>query len=90
MGEIVGAIIAVLLLSLLLRKILLKVTKLQRRAATTIACASVVIFCTSAASTQMGQSALVLYPVGGLIVWAWLFLDLPIYKRNNKTKNVMP
>ncbi len=80
-GEIVGAIIVVLLLSLLFRMILLKVTKLQRRLATTIACVCAILFCTFGAIQSMGQSALVLYPIGGVIVWIWLFFDLSIYKK---------
>jgi glycerol uptake facilitator-like aquaporin len=86
MGEIVGAMIAVLLLSLLFRKILLKVTKLQQRLATTIASASAILFCTVASLQPMGQSALILYPVGGAIVWLWLFFDLPIYKKKKKVE----
>jgi hypothetical protein len=86
MGEIVGAMIVVLLLSLLFRKSLLKVTKLQRRLATTIAGVSAILFCTIVALPQMGQFALVLYPAGGAIVWVWLFFDLPIYKKKKKVE----
>ncbi|MGA2525087.1 MAG: hypothetical protein ABSF79_00505 [Smithellaceae bacterium] len=84
MVEIIGAMVAVLLLSLLLRMILLKATKLQRRLATTIACISAILFSTFAALPLMGRSALVLYPGSGAIVWVWLFFDLPIYKKKKK------
>lgn len=86
MVEIVGALVAVLLLSLLFRKILLKVTKLRRRLATTIACVSAILFCTFAALPLMGRSALVLYPGVGAIVWVWLFFDLPIYKKKKRVE----
>jgi len=81
MGEIIGATIIVLLLSLLLRKLLLKMTKLSRRAATCVAAIGAGLFCTFAALPQFGHVALLLYPGAAVAVWVWLFFDLPIYKK---------
>lgn len=84
MIELDGAIVGVLCLSLLFRIILLKVTKLQRRMASTIACVSAILLGTFVALPSMGRSAIILYPVGGVLVWLWLFFDLPIYKKKKK------
>ena len=78
MGEIIGATIIVLLISLLLRKLLLKLTKLTRRVATSAASVGAVLVCTLAALPQFGQVAVLIYPVAGVVVWIWLFFDLPI------------
>jgi hypothetical protein len=37
-----------------------------------------VLFCTLAALPQFGQVALLIYPIAGVVVWIWLFFDLPI------------
>jgi hypothetical protein len=77
----VGAILIVLIIGLILRKLITKLFKLNKKVASSIACLLAVTFCVAGALSQMGNVALVIYPVGGLIVWIFLFFDLPIFKR---------
>ena len=81
MGEIIGAIIIVLLLTLLFRKIVCKLFKCSLRIGTTISAIIVVVFVTFVALPNFEKSEIFLYPLAGIIVWGWLFFDLPIYRR---------
>ena len=80
-GEIVGAILIVLGLSLLFRMGILKMKRFKRRSATTVACILASLLCTLGASGPMGPTALFIYPLAGVVVWVWLYFDLPIYKK---------
>jgi len=86
MGVFAGAILIILIVSLILRKLLTKLFKLNNKIASSIACLLPVIFCTAAAFPQMGDMALVIYPAGGLIVWIFLFYNSPIIKRRKPYK----
>lgn len=81
MGLIIGAIIIVLLLTLLFRKIVHKLFKCSLRTGTTISATIVVVFVTFGALHQMGKNAIFIYPLAGIIVWGWLFFDLPIHRK---------
>ena len=80
MGEIIGAIIIVLLLTLLFRKIVRKLFKCSLKIGTTISAIIVIVFVTFCALPN-GESAIFIYPLAGIIVWGWLFFDLPIHRR---------
>jgi len=85
-GVFAGAILIVLIISLILRKLLTKLFKLNNKIASSIACLLPVIFFTAGAFPQMGNMALVIYPLAGLIVWIFLFFDLPIFKKRKPYK----
>ncbi len=83
MLEFVGAVLIVLIISLIFRKLITKLFKLNRKVASSIASLCAVIFCTLGALHQMGNVAMVIYPIAGIVVWIFLFFDLPLLKRKN-------
>ena len=79
--EFVGAVIIVLALSLLIRKGLFKVKRLNKKISTTVACLIASTIATLAAYPQI-KNISIIYPIAGIIVWIWLFWELPLWKKN--------
>lgn len=83
-GIFVGAVIGVLLLSLLFRKIVVRVFRSNNKVASTIATMVACALFTVIGSLQKGGNFVLFYPLAGVLVWIYLFLDLPFKIRNKK------
>jgi hypothetical protein len=85
-GDFVGAIMIIMLVSLLFRKIIIRFLKCNDKTASTISCVTATVILGAAAFTQTGQIATICYPLGGLVVWFFLFYELPLFNRSGARK----
>lgn len=86
-GVFVGAVIGVLLLSLLFRKVVVRILGFNNKAASTISSVVACILFTAIGYLQSGGNFVLFYPLAGILVWIYLFFDLPFKIRNKGNGN---
>ncbi len=86
-GQFVGAIIIILLVSLGFRKLIIRLLKCGKATASTISCVAATVIISAVALSQGGEAEITPYFVGGLIVWLYLRYELPLFRRREARKH---
>ena len=80
-GGFIGATLISLLLSLLIRWLLDQWLRINKGGSSTLACLLACGMSLGVAYPTMGEDSLLFYPVAAVVVWIFLFFELPLFQR---------